>query len=407
MELVPWAHMENLHKLLKEISKTNKCDNLFEQKCIATLKLDGSNLSFMFEDRKLVQIQGRNSIIWKPSFKNSHKNMQYGCIKNMMDLPDKIIDYCLKIYNEIGEKRICIYGEVYQIPGQKFPSWHPFGIYIIHNINTTKDDQTEECAGISNNRTEDVSKNDKEDENVDEDNDDDNSSITKLYLDEKLYELFERYADSYPSFEKIDDFFSHQSTVQASEIHPPVILKKGTLYEIITFLLPLFYKGNGLNDGFGKLFEGIFITSSVESERKFKCKLKSGIHEEQMAIPSLDELKLTDEKYKELYIKLQDLFKTRARLGEKPMKQPAEKNAVELEMQVIITQIVERESTKIMPLDKDATQEEKNKFCNNHCQTILKEVHQNYEGTKVPFDDKKLLSVIRSIVFTKYRKKKA
>ena len=54
MELVlslPWAHMENLHKLLKEISKTNTCDNLFERKCIATLKLDGSNLRFVFEDR--------------------------------------------------------------------------------------------------------------------------------------------------------------------------------------------------------------------------------------------------------------------------------------------------------------------------------------------------------------------
>ena len=75
-----------------------------------------------------------------------------------------------------------------------------------------------------------------------------------------------------------------------------------------------------------------------------------------------------------MYIKLQDLFNIRAKLWSKSIKQPVEKNAVELEMQVIITEIVEREAIKIMPLDKDATQEEKNKFCNNYCQTILKEV---------------------------------
>ena len=43
-----------------------------------------------------------------------------------MNLPGKIIDYFLKIYDEISEKTICIYGEVNQIQGQKFPSWHPF-----------------------------------------------------------------------------------------------------------------------------------------------------------------------------------------------------------------------------------------------------------------------------------------
>ena len=46
--------------------------------------------------------------------------------------------------------------------------------YIIHSINTTKDDQTGECSGISNDRTEVVSndnkEDDKEDANVDEDN---------------------------------------------------------------------------------------------------------------------------------------------------------------------------------------------------------------------------------------------
>jgi len=134
-----WKHFENIHRL---IANSKKPDLIFNSEVCITQKLDGSNLGIhikKYEDSwSIINIIGRNSIIWYAGCNKSYNEISYGSVGILANLPEKMLEYGIKICNELNVCELVIYGEVLKLQNQKYTSWHPFGYaHVNEPINFT------------------------------------------------------------------------------------------------------------------------------------------------------------------------------------------------------------------------------------------------------------------------------
>lgn len=257
-----WPHFENIHRY---IANSQEPDSIFEHDVCITEKLDGSNLTIHLEkvDNEWIikQLIGRNCPIWNQKMKNSYINLSYGSVGNMGNLANYMKDFAIKVAEKINTDIIFISGEVFRANG-KFASWHPFG-YTIEIV-----ENEEPC----------------EEKN--------SSSIN--YLTSKTHKLFVECSENV----KPDELKEKLKNTKDCLVFPPPILFVGKL-------------SNGINKLYNSMleltkdFEGCFI---IFEKIPWGFKWKTGFHDEQSQVFSVDKIEFKSQESIDVYTKLIQVF---------------------------------------------------------------------------------------------------
>lgn len=257
-----WPHFENIHRY---VANSLEPDSIFEQDVCITEKLDGSNLTIHLEKVEkewiIVQLMGRNCPIWNQQMKNSYINLSYGSVGNMGCLVNHMKDFAIKIAEKINTNVIFISGEVLKANG-KIATWHPFGYTV--EIGENK----ELC--------------DKRNEN----------NINYLTYD--THKLFIECSEDVNPEELKEKLLSTTSHL----VFPPPILFVGKLSQGINYLYESMLK-------LTKDFEGSFI---IFEKIPWGFKWKTGLHDEQPQVFSVDKIKFKLQESIDVYTKLIQVF---------------------------------------------------------------------------------------------------
>jgi len=140
--ITKWNHYDNLYALFKKVKNCKnplykiRLDDIFNIDCLATLKIDGSNLAIKIvknnDEYEIESLNSRNEILW---IKGDDKyNKKFGHPGHLNNLPIYMKEIAIKIATKLNVDELIVYGEAFRANknniSSKFASWHPFGYSI-------------------------------------------------------------------------------------------------------------------------------------------------------------------------------------------------------------------------------------------------------------------------------------
>lgn len=335
-----WGSYDNIHKFIRDLPKSKKYANninsFFDINVFITEKMDGSNLGIHIKkdetEWKIIKLQGRNAPIWNYGDDKAINNLSYGNAKALENLPNEMYQFAKCVAEKLGVNEIIIYGEAFKTENQKFASWHPFGYKILEN------------------------------------------DLELQKLTSKTYQLFVE-SSKFPAFTLHHETFDFLKNQKTHVVFPPPMLFAGKLGDAIETLFPMMEAAILWKD-----FEGTFIISE-NSNWDFGLKWKTGEFEEQLSIPSSNELTFLNEKSTNIYKKLEHIFHLKSKI-EKPKKsEPTEEaiNEKKLETELIkkVGIAVDRELSKI-PSVENIPKEKRITIVENLIPNVADEVIKQY-----------------------------
>lgn len=257
-----WQSFHNIHKYIQH----QNLDSL----CYISLKMDGSNCAIRckkIESNWIIEkIIGRTTILWTMENTKLLNTLNYGKVGKLDELPYAMFEFTKNIVKHLSKQLefndIIIYGEVFRINKQRFPSWHPFAYKLLeHNIITMLNNDTYQLFNSNG-----------------------------LVFENSIFKHFNLNIEA--------NIMETLENTNGYIICPPPMLFNGKLIDGINQLYPLM-----TNPTKDPNFEGVFI---VLNDNAYKW--KTGLHEEQKRIPKLTEFTNPSESLIQIYLKLQEVY---------------------------------------------------------------------------------------------------
>ena len=261
---IAWGSYENLARILANNAKCGKsCDSLFAEQILATNKINGSNLAIEICKAdgawSVIALHGRNVPLWtaESGILFSKSGKAYGNFGSIGELPLEMFKIASRFADSIRVDYIVMYGEAFRSKKQEKASWHPFGYKIR----------------------------------------DKDGNLILQHLTPQVHAHISSICQT-PNFSSHDDMIGFLEATNVHVAFPPPIYFVGALGDCINYLFPIFMQLH-------ETFEGVFI---VAIDGSFGMKFKTGILEEQPAIPDVSTLNFTDPASIEIYSKITAVF---------------------------------------------------------------------------------------------------
>lgn len=398
-----WPHFLNIHR---HIANEREPDTIFEDIVCITQKIDGSNLTIHIlkkdSEWEIVGLYGRNSVIWTPESTVFYDKLSYGQPGNLENLPLAMKEFAVKLAKKLNVDNICVTGEAFR-DNHKYASWHPFG-YAIPKINDI-DIKTDETNF--------------------------ERTMNTYYLTSDTHELFVQCSENV----SFSNFTTKLKEAKCNCVFPPPLLFTGSLsdgisslYDAMCKLTPKFEGSFIISEKKAqKIYESYNLTTSNDSEKSDESaksysndetigyKWKTGLHDEQPVIKSVDEILFIKKESIDTYIKLVEIYNNN--------NKPKKKNAKTIEHKILekslipettnpllekqlTTDIViafKREITKQIPITK-IPKNKRNDIIKNMIICVIKEIKTIYSESDIPFPysselfNKQVQCVVKSLV---------
>jgi hypothetical protein len=355
-KIIKWTSFSNLHSWFQYNLKCKNpmhkkdSDYLFDLNANFTIKIDGSNLSIhikKIDDEWIINsINGRNLQIWNnKDNKPINKIGKYGNVGNIENLPLEMFKISILFAEKIKTKDIIIYGEVFRAKYSnlvsKYVSWHPFGY----------------CIPIG-------------------------SEIEELILIESNF-----FSDICPIPYEIIDYTTFLDYLVKSNKHcifPPSCLFSGKIGDGI-----IKFKEMMSNNELG--FEGFFIV--IDSNNGYKW--KTSICEEQKYILSNNQCRFINEKSKEIYKILEDIFNQKKKIKENFTNPQIELHVLKDE----ITNAFNKEYSKILDFS-EIPKKDRLPIVDKLIDPVVKEVISHYidSDIPIPWSDEEIKKTTNTLV---------
>lgn len=353
---IRWSSYDNIQKYLSR--KGAFPDAILKMSCLATLKIDGSNLAVHMRQVdptgwQIEALHGRNQPIWireeDPTVAKL-SGLKYGNAGFLGKLPEEMFRFVQTFAESISVRNIVVYGEVYRFPEQRFVSWHPFGYKL--------PDSDWQCHK----------------------------------LDLNLHAQFTAIS-GHPRFDNPCDCFQFLQKVETHVIFPPPVCFSGILRDGIETLFPLM-----MNPPMRE-FEGVFLVL----DNGHAVKWKTGLHEEQKYLVSIDAIRFEEETSRMLYGKLKEVFDARPEMKIKDIRShesmlaDAARKESERCLQMEMERAIRHELTKWPDMETLSKKDRAPKL-----QILIpraeEELKSRYEGTTIPWTDEQINYVAKSVV---------
>ncbi len=334
-----WPSFSNIHKVALH-------PDFFEKVFSFGEKIDGSNLGIQVNvTTRDAYLHGRNTLV--PYDFSKPASVKYGNAGSLGTLPVLMKEFALKLCEHLQLEEVVVYGEAYRHGMQKNASFHPFGYKVgekLHGLTVATRASFAHCA---------------------------------LESDAAEFGEFRTHADYTDALERS----------QRHIVFPPIIYRTCTLAEGIESL------HEEMKSPSSPKFEGCFCVCEDESVtiRNSDCNLaafkwKTGTHEEQAGMPSLERLSLSEPAHLVLHDKLSSVFNSRPFAGasSKPSKTApsssadSAKKAADADVRLRIKTAFERELGKMVSF-AEVPKKERAPIAATIKPLILAEVLRGYE----------------------------